>query len=488
MEEKRKEFRPKVLRRQVRVPHYDGGGIVAPQGGLFGDIAKQFTSTNGYNASLAPISQADYQPTMQTAQGNAIAGYGTFNQNVGDQQALAAALRGVVNGTGPNPAQAMLNNATGANVANQAALMAGQRGANANVGMMARQAAMAGSAAQQNAAGQAAQLQAQQSLGAMNQQGQVLNSIGNQNIAEQNANTNLFNSAAGANNAQNNSVIQNYANMQNLNQKTSQSNTDAVNKTEGGFLNGLGGLSSLIGLAKGGMVPAHLQHIHNCYYADGGEVPASTATSTATSTSTDTSTATQPAQTPVQERTRKSMERELGAWVMEGYADGGMFERHAPGPNPYMRQTGLISKKDTAGMAAIKSQEGPVSGDDDYQANMTPRQYDAQQVNASQPGPVQPLPGDVKSSASDYRSGGRVPGQARVSGDSLKNDTQPAMLSPGEIVLPRHITQSKDAPEMAKQFVMAVLKKQGHGNSNHYKEFHKALKSAILNRKTKSGA
>jgi hypothetical protein len=37
----------------------------------------------------------------------------------------------------------------------------------------------------------------------------------------------------------------------------------------------------------------------------------------------------------------------------------------------------------------------------------------------------------------DLRGGGQVPGQANVSGDSPKNDTVPALLSPGEVVLPR---------------------------------------------------
>ncbi len=70
-----------------------------------------------------------------------------------------------------------------------------------------------------------------------------------------------------------------------------------------------------------------------------------------------------------------------------------------------------------------------------------------------------------------------------MAGNSLKNDTQPAMLSPKEIVLPRSITMAPDAPEQAAEFVRALLKKQGHGNSMHHKEFHKALKEAILSRK-----
>lgn len=41
----------------------------------------------------------------------------------------------------------------------------------------------------------------------------------------------------------------------------------------------------------------------------------------------------------------------------------------------------------------------------------------------------------------DYLNGGRVGGKAQVHGDSPKNDTVPAVLSPGEVVLPRSVTQ-----------------------------------------------
>jgi hypothetical protein len=57
--------------------------------------------------------------------------------------------------------------------------------------------------------------------------------------------------------------------------------------------------------------------------------------------------------------------------------------------------------------------------------------------------------------------GGPVPGIATVSGDSDKNDTVQAMLSPGEIVLPRSVTMAKNAPEAAAKFVADHLKNQG---------------------------
>lgn len=57
--------------------------------------------------------------------------------------------------------------------------------------------------------------------------------------------------------------------------------------------------------------------------------------------------------------------------------------------------------------------------------------------------------------------GGKAKGQGLVAGDSPKNDIVPAMLSPGEIVIPRSITQSPDAAEKAKAFVEAIKNKKG---------------------------
>jgi len=54
--------------------------------------------------------------------------------------------------------------------------------------------------------------------------------------------------------------------------------------------------------------------------------------------------------------------------------------------------------------------------------------------------------------------GGQVDGQARYRGDTRSNDTVPAMLSPGEIVLPRTVAQSPNAPDKAKKFVEAIKK------------------------------
>lgn len=56
--------------------------------------------------------------------------------------------------------------------------------------------------------------------------------------------------------------------------------------------------------------------------------------------------------------------------------------------------------------------------------------------------------------------GAEVSGRAKFNGDTRANDTVPAMLSPGEIVLPRSVAQSPDAPDKAKRFVEAIKGKK----------------------------
>jgi hypothetical protein len=67
--------------------------------------------------------------------------------------------------------------------------------------------------------------------------------------------------------------------------------------------------------------------------------------------------------------------------------------------------------------------------------------------------------GEIASILDGYAdAGGKVPGRAKTSGDADENDTVRAVLSPGEVVLPRSVTQSDDSPEMAAEFMNAVRK------------------------------
>lgn len=58
------------------------------------------------------------------------------------------------------------------------------------------------------------------------------------------------------------------------------------------------------------------------------------------------------------------------------------------------------------------------------------------------------------------RAGGTVPGIPAVHGDSPKNDIVDAKLSPGEIVIPRTIVNSKDPVAASAKFVAAILSKK----------------------------
>lgn len=59
--------------------------------------------------------------------------------------------------------------------------------------------------------------------------------------------------------------------------------------------------------------------------------------------------------------------------------------------------------------------------------------------------------------------GGEIKGRAKFNGDTRSNDTVPALLSPGEIVLPRTVAQAEDAPEKSKKFVEAIKSKKKDG-------------------------
>jgi len=310
-----------------------------------------------FQAQAAPLLQPVTQDQINNAYGqtqsgitqqqqflNALMGQnGIANQSdvYAQQQALANQFQGVANGTGPNPAQAALNQATGQNVANQAALMAGQRGSNANVGLLGRQIAQQGAGIQQQAAGQGATMQAQQQLAALGAlQGQQANmaNLATQQVGQQQGALQGFNQFAqgqqqnllGALGAYNNANVGMQSNMNSTNEAISGINANNQNKTLMGGLKGLPVVGS--------------------FFAEGGEVG---------------------------------------------------------GPQSHVAKYFTMAK------------------------------------------------------------GGKVvPGKASVKGNSLKNDTVPAMLSPGEIVLPRSVTKSEDPVGNATKFVEAILAKHGLRKKN----------------------
>src|ERR1700677_3453377 len=165
---KKLEFIHKMAK--MGLEHFDTGGLAGQVGNLLG-TSDNYTAnpiTSGTNQNQLNSAYVGAQSGLQQ-QNNVV---NTLNpgltQGANSQAALAAQLQAQANGQGPNVAQNQLAQATGANVANQAALAAGQRGSSQNVGLLARQNAQQGAATQQNAAGQAATLGAQQQIAAQN--------------------------------------------------------------------------------------------------------------------------------------------------------------------------------------------------------------------------------------------------------------------------------------------------------------------------------
>lgn len=380
-------------------PSWAASGLTNPIGSAGASaqgIGAAFTAQNGYQAQLAPTNDLNYSGAVNQSLGNSLSGYGQSQNIQAQQQGLANQLLAQSNGQGPNPAQAALAQNTGNNIQAQAALMASQRGAGANAGLVGRQAAMQGASTQQAATGQAATLQAQQSLAAQTALQQQQANMASGNVAEQQANNSLYGTSVAGNNTQNANTITNWGNAQGINAQVAQNNANAVNKTTGGLMNGAGALASL--LNKGGVVgkdgakaelPAHLKVVGSIYhpakYADGGGVAA---------------------------------------------------------PNNTVLQGGQGVDMSGATKGLSKAGGGGDSG-----------------TGADAAGGMASM-GEMFAS-----TGAKVPGKAKVKGNSPKNDVVPALLSPGEEVLPRSVTQSQDAPAKAAEFVRHLQERDGKKKS-----------------------
>jgi TP901 family phage tail tape measure protein len=77
-----------------------------------------------------------------------------------------------------------------------------------------------------------------------------------------------------------------------------------------------------------------------------------------------------------------------------------------------------------------------------------------------------------------FAEGGTVPGVAKVAGDSLKNDTVPALLSAGEYVLPRSVTQDKDLMQFILSLINSNKKVEKHGFGDFIGGIGKGISSA----------
>lgn len=459
------------------------GGMLGLAGGTNGtgatvtNAVTQGQTNNAYDLSTQALQQQN--AFTQAAQNSGLQGLNT-QQNVLNQ------LQGVANGTGPNPAQAQLAQATGANVANQAALMAGQRGASQNVGLMARQAAQQGAATQQQSAGQAATLQAQQSLSALQgmgslastQAGQAQNAGASQTQGSLGLQSNLLNAMTGQNSA----------------------NAGLAQTSMGQQANVLGGLTGAVGgalqlLAGGGQVqPGSGQYAP----VDPNNDPfASMQSASIPQPSTQAPVPAAPANSPqagpksavgkiMSAATSGQSSFDVGKQIGQGIANlfgpskssgannGGYDQYAGSGFSP--AQMDLESSRSAAQNAGGLPAISPV---DDQSGQMNPQE----QMPASSDGlpmaakggrvPAMVSPGEVyldKKAVNEVakgkdpiKAGEKIPGKAKVKGNSYANDTVPKTLESGGIVLPKSVMESKHPHWEAMKFVKAIQAKNGKG-------------------------
>lgn len=456
--------------------------------GIGATIANFLGVQNSYVPNAAPIQagtnvgqlQTGYegaQGAIQQQQGLATQFAPLGPEAVQTEQGLTGQLQGIASGQGPNPAQAALAENTRRNIATQAALAANQRGANTNVGLIARQAAQQGADTQQQAVGEAATMQAQQQIAAQQQlQNLAAQEAGQQVGAVQgvsNAQQNEQNILQGANTSLNNANVAMQSNINSVEGQTAAGNQQASSNTIGGVAAGVGAAAAF--LDKGGPVP-HLAGGGKPLIVDPIRGPGTVGpgngnnqevgpwlNSNAQASSPNVS---GPAAVPSSPDSKGQLEKGIGSAV--GNTIGAL-----KGSPAQLDMTSITAPEMTAGNNFSESAVGDL-GSEVFAAKggrITPGPHRSHVANYLASGgrvgekvPAMVSPDEVylspekvrqvvEEGANPMKIGYRVPGKAKKKNDSLKNDTVPMTLEEGGVVIPRHITTHKMAPEKAELFV-----------------------------------
>lgn len=490
-----------------------GAAWVAPDGSTVNGFENPVTSAQtaqSYNDSQNALAQQQALLQAITAQGG-----------LNNQSNVYSQMQGVANGTGPNPAQAMLAQQTGANNSAQAAMMAGQRGASQNVGLMARQAAQQGSANQQNAIGQGASLQAQQSMNALNSMG----GIANQQVSNQMGAANAYTNAAqgeqgnllGAQSQYNNALMGYAGGANNANANVSMANA----KMNAGMLGGILGGAGAAAAAEGGQVGTDIKAppVPQQRYASGGDVsvgggPKSSfgrymAGQSNGSQAPQGFQSIQNSDNPLQAGTQQLVGTLAKKYIKPMFQNHGGGSVNPSGIGSQYNQAG--PNLDVAGVLPQGAAQGPSlspnvnftpNGQQNsgaYQFGNTPATDAAAKASPlasvadkapdlsaaedlgdsfAHGGKVQALvsPGErylpprevakvAKGQKSPMEAGEKIPGKPAVGGakNDYANDTVPKTLDEGGIVLPRSVTQSKNPQWAAHKFMSDIMSRKKAG-------------------------
>jgi len=434
-------------------------------GGIAGGLSNFLGTSNGFQAQATPVqagtnsaqlnnSYAGVQGALSAAQNNA---YGLNNntaQGSNTENTLTNAYTNQVNGTGPNPAQAELNQNTGVNIAQSAALAAGQRGGGANAGLIAENAARQGATTQQQAVGQAATLGAQQQIAAESN----LQNLAGSEIAQGTGATQALNSAQqneqnilqGANTSFNNANVTQQDSINNVNAGISTGNAN----TSGNIVSGIGsGLSSAASFVGG-------------LFADGGKVPPAPWKKMAAG--------------GVVGQTTSAPQSYVGNWLNSSVNTAGPTASPVPpintaGANPFAFVGSSPKGASKPAAPAARVPDGSQSEDyknlDDGPAGNGSNSADYKNLSDLNPNEASPLlandpletsgPNALTNFSLAAEGGvmGKVPGKSPVNRDSYSNDKVPALLSPGEVVI--DLNTLKDPGPLGKKarFVAASIER-----------------------------
>jgi hypothetical protein len=381
---------------------------------------------------------------------------------LGNQTNVYNQMQGVANGTGPNPAQAMLNQSTGQNVANQAALMAGQRGAGANAGLLARQAAMQGANTQQQAAGQGAVMQANQSLNALGQLGGMAGNMAANQIGQTNANTQAqqANQAQLLGNAQafNNAQVSNQSSINAANAGMAGAKMGQMGSAIGGAMSGLAAGAMMGAAAAEGGAVDRLPKM-----ANGGEAFAGPSSRFGQFISSQPGIGS-PSMTSVPDLTNAQGDaalsqgmKDLGKALAKPGAPTASGEVDSSQP---IQSTNPLSSTPSAQDVSNAMQTSPGIAPEEFaKGGKVPAMVS--------PGEQYLPPKDVKKVVKDGKNplsvGERIPGKPKYKGNDYRNDVIPKTLTSGGIVIPNEIMQSKNPHFESMKFVHATIAKNRKG-------------------------
>jgi hypothetical protein len=457
--------------------------------------------SNGYNAQSAagPGGQITYDPNLVANAQAANTNYKNVNAN---QAALAQQLLAQSQGQGPNLANLQLQQATNQNNQQAAAAAASQRGMNPALAqrLVMQQQAMNN----QNAAGQAGVLRAQQQLAA--QQG--LAGVYGQQGTEANANVAANESALGN---QNNAVTSAVNSANQANAQIAQNNANQSAGIFSGITNAVGGgaLSSI--LHEGGEVERPEKHLEKLLISIGDKVKpvhlsgggSALMPSSVPQNAIDPGLANGPSDSANNLFGAANLQGGSpmsGASSMQGQDDsefggssiGSSGASGLPGAASSNPLSGMMGGGEGGGglgllaLAASSGAEIPAYGQGGGIMSMLPMLA----MLAAKGGkiPVALSPGELKIPAHKVEAvasgkekaseaGERIPGKAKVKGDSLKNDTYMTHANAGDIIVKRTKAQNdKDARE----FLLAIKadKEKKSGPSGYAKVLMAKRKNA----------